>query len=469
MKILCNLPLESFEPRENYPDAEVVTFGPTHRMLVDGVFYPFDIEFDGSDGSVHDLLRALPPGFSPDFLLFYWPDQEPIPSDLEECPIPVVGILSDYNLTLPYVTGLWPFFDTLLVDRNGVDLFRQLSFADTRYFCQYTFKSPTHQIYTDVDRDLDVAFAGNLNPAVQRDRAPWIERLRRLNATGLRTEVRDNVRGEAYGRFLNRAWMGFNRSIRGEMNLRGFEVPACGALLLMEESNLEVRDFLIPDEEVVLYNESNFEEIVCELAGDRSRCQAIAAAGHRRVQEYRMGQRLQEMGKLLSSDGPGKETCTVAERAYGRGNSLLSTWTHPDHLIKALTDACTLALDDPRPLNSLALALIKSSSAALGGRAITTLQGACNLSTSYVPAAYNLAFLLTACGHPHAHRARDQAMERLSADPQWRDLDGPVLPCDFGAERVTHSLSLGEALRQNRPELYVATLQSQLSRHAALI
>ena len=89
-----------------------------------------------------------------------------------------------------------------------------------------------------------------------------MDRVRRLNELGISAEVRSDIFGDDYGRFLNRARIGFNRSIRGEMNLRAFEVPACGGLLFMEEQNREIREFLTPGEEVVLYNNDNFEELV---------------------------------------------------------------------------------------------------------------------------------------------------------------------------------------------------------------
>ncbi|MCA8954900.1 MAG: glycosyltransferase family 1 protein, partial [Planctomycetes bacterium] len=258
MRILCNLPLECFDDRSSFDGIELLTFGPGAPRWIDGSWYPFDVVFDPSTEGLGTLLSRLPPGFAPDLLLFYWPDQEPLPADLEAAPCPVVGVLSDYNLSLPYVTGLWTCFDTLLVDRAGVDLFRRLSFHDTRYFCQFTFKRGSHRVFPEVERDLDLAFAGNLNPAVQRERSAWLPRLLDLQRHGLRVEVRNQVFGADYGRFLNRARIGFNRSIRGEMNLRAFEVPACGAALLMEASNLEVREFLVPGEEVVLYGDDDF-------------------------------------------------------------------------------------------------------------------------------------------------------------------------------------------------------------------
>ncbi len=189
MRILCNLPLECFEARKHFPGIELQTFGPRDRMWVDGRFFPFDVEFDPSEGTLDELLSLLPSGFRPDLILIYWPDQEPLPAGLENSPIPVVGVLSDYNLSLPHVLGLRPFFDVLLVDRAGVDLFQKLSFPDVRYFCQFSFKQPFHRLIPEVRRDVDVGFCGNLNPNVQRRRTPWIERVRALGRLGIRYEV----------------------------------------------------------------------------------------------------------------------------------------------------------------------------------------------------------------------------------------------------------------------------------------
>jgi hypothetical protein len=69
---------------------ELVSYGPPERMLVDGVHFPFDVAFDPSTGSYDELVARLPRGFTPELVLLYWPDQEPLPAGLEHCPVPVV-------------------------------------------------------------------------------------------------------------------------------------------------------------------------------------------------------------------------------------------------------------------------------------------------------------------------------------------------------------------------------------------
>jgi hypothetical protein len=450
MNVLCNLPLECFEPRRCFRQ-RIVTFGPKERMRVDGLHYPFDLAFDPSRGTIEELWAALPRDFVPDVVLLYWPDQEPLPEGLERCPVPVVAVLSDYNLSLPYVAGLWPYFDVVLVDRSGVELLRRLSFADVRAFCQFSFKTH-HRVLPGVRRDLDVAFAGNLNPVVQRERAGWIERVLRLRESGARVAVQSGVFGDGYAALLNRARIGWNRSIRGEMNLRAFEVPACGALLLMEEENLEVRDFFVPDEEVVLYGADDFEEVVRDLLADEPRRARIAAAGHRRVQEHRMSKRLDELERVLAPRGPGRPAATPFELALGRGVAMLTTWAPPDAAAQCLRVAARLAPDDPRAPNALALALLRSSPHAHAAQALALLQRACALAPRFVPSVINLGCLLEAAGRPDAARAcTEELQKRLAAGPDFGDLDGPVLPLGFSERALAIARDLREAVLAGDP------------------
>lgn len=460
MRILCNLPLECFDDRAAMRGVELVTYGPPERMHVDGVHFPFDVAFDPSMGSWDELVAKLPPGFVPDVLMLWWPDQEPLPAGLEHCPIPIVGVVSDYNLTLPYTAGLWPFFDLLLCDKAGVDLFRRLGFADVRYWCQYAHKRSFHRVFADASaRDLDLGFAGNLNPAVQRERAPWLDRVRRLGERGVGTIVTDQVRGEAYGRFLNRCRIGWNRSIRGEMNLRAFEVPACGAVLLMERENREVADFFVPGEECVLYGADDFEQVVLELLADDARRTRIAAAGHARVQQHRLGTRLGALADQLRSLRQKRPTSTEAERVLGRASALLSTWASPQVLITAAMAAHDLAPDDPRTLNLLGLATLRWRGNEGGEAAWRLWQQAAIADPAYVPAAANLLALAGTTGNDDlVQRARSE-FERRLAEPAWRDLDGLVLPFGFSAQAVDRSLALQQAVRLDSPRLLADALR----------
>ena len=459
MRILTNLPLDCFDERAAMRDVELVTYGPPERMLVDGVHFPFDVAFDPSMGSWDELVAKLPAGFVPDLVLLWWPDQEPLPAGLEHCPVPVVGVVSDYNLTLPYQAGLWPFFDVLLCDRAGQDLFARLGFAEVRYWCQYAHKRPFHRLWPEAGpRDLDLGFAGNLNPAVQRERAPWIERLRRLGERGIGAVVTEKVRGADYGRFLNRCRLGWNRSIRGEMNLRAFEVPACGALLLMERENLEVADFFVPGEECVLYGADDFEAIVAELLADPGRRERIAAAGHRRVQQHRLGNRLGQLAGVLHDRGPGRPASSEAERILGRATAMLATWASGQVVVTAALAAYELAPDDPRTLNLLGLATLRWRGNDGAEAAWRLWQRAAAVDAGYVPAAANLCALADTTRDTGLIASARNEFERRLTGPRWADVDGLVLPLGFSSQAVDRSLAMQAAVRAGTPSAFAQTL-----------
>ncbi|MEM7199532.1 MAG: glycosyltransferase [Planctomycetota bacterium] len=455
MNILCNLPLECFEPREALGH-RLVTYGPPDRMWIAGTFFPFDVAFDPARGSIHELLARLPSDFTPDLLLLWWPDQEPLPEQLEECPCPVVGVVSDYNLTLQHHVGLWPFFDVVLLDRPGVPLFQRLGFTDVREFCQYSFKAPWHYPHPGERRDIDIAFCGNLNPRVQRERMPWIERLRRLEERGVSVAVASGVHGADYGRLLSRAKLGFNRSIRGEANLRAFEVPACGAVLLNERDNTEIRDFFSPGEECALYGEDDFEDVVLELLRDAPRRERLARAGYERVQrEHRMRHRLDTLEKLLQRPGPGRPASTPAERALGRGTAMLSTWARGAPALGGLLEAARLAPDDPRPLNALALARLYCSDDDSANSALELLQRARALAPAYLPAIQNLVQVLETAGHAElAQRLRDDLEQRHADVRDWRDVDGPVFPLGFSESAIQCAAALRTAVEAGTPSAF---------------
>ncbi|MCA8944246.1 MAG: glycosyltransferase [Planctomycetes bacterium] len=460
--ILCNLPLECFDARENFAaeGIEYLSYGPDDRMLVDGVHYPFDVSFDPSRGSIDDLLELLPGGFHPDFLLLYWPDQEPLPFELERSPIPVVGVVSDYNLSFDLTNALAPFFDVLLCDRGGVEIYREFGFADVREFVQFSFKAPSHHVYPDETRAVDVAFAGNLNPSIHGTRGEFLDRLLTLRERGLDIEVRSGIHGEGYGRMLSRAKVGFNRSVRGEMNLRAFEIPACGTALLMESSNREIREFFEPGEECVLYDDDTFEDTVLELCAHDARRERIARAGHERVQDYRMSKRILAMLDLLGEVPTSRRPADPATLAFGRARAMTQTWAEPKERIAELVKARSFAPDDPRILNDLAVAALQSGDEGFSQHVVALLNQSASTSPCYVPAIANLLWLAEQANDAAAAgQASDLLERRLDDARDWRDYDGVLLPHTFSplnlrrceamvrAARGEPVRSIGEAMR----------------------
>jgi hypothetical protein len=424
-------------------------------MWVGDEFFPLDLAFDPEHGSVEELL-ALCPGAPPDVLLLYWPDQDPIPAGLERSPVPVAGVFSDYNLTLQGLSGLWPFFDQVLCDSRGVAVLGPWPFRRVDPWCQYSFRTRVHRLYPELpERDLDVTFVGNLNPVVQPERCAY---LRRLAALGdrIRVCIEQGPDGESYGRLLARSRIGFNRSIRGEMNLRAFEVPACGALLLMERENTEVARFLEPGRECVLYGEHDLEPTIFWLLEHEDERAAIAARGHARVQEHRYAQRLAELRVILeraadsrrpaAGSGAGRPRSSAFERSLFRGTSMLTTWARGNGTLRELVEAARLAPSDPRPHNAIACALARRGEALTA--ALRELSLAAALDPGFVPAQLNLAFLLQ--GAQRSDLAVP-VLARVVAGGGETSHDGPLLPVGFTEEAVSVARARMEAAERRDP------------------
>ena len=233
-----------------------------------------------------DLTARCPPGWRPDFVVLRLAYTAPPPA-VWDAPVPVLGLAGDWNLLWHAYRHLLPLCDAVLVDEPGVAALRKAGVRHAHPANLYGLGRAylDGADAPDGDRDIDLLFVGNLNQAVQRERAGWLTRVARL-AGRHRVVIRTNVYGAEYRRLLWRAKVVFNRSIRGECNQRAFEAPACGAVLLQEAENAEVRRFLRPGVEYVPYTAADLEDRVDRLLADDAERRRVAAAGRARVRAH---------------------------------------------------------------------------------------------------------------------------------------------------------------------------------------
>ena len=242
-----------------------------------------DITFDPARESLEALWSRLPSDFVPDCLIWWSPEYTLVPEGIESCPVPTIAVLGDWNLGVWSTAPLLEAFDWVVTDARGVQIFGPQLEVPVDGWPAFSFDARRHRRVRDVERDIDVLFVGSMNPDVQTDRMPWLGRLARLSDR-YRVVLASGVYGDAYPVLLNRARIVWNRSIRGELNMRAYEAPACGATLFMERENLEVRDVFTDGESCVLYGADDLERRLAACLDDRRRCEHIAEAGWRRVQ-----------------------------------------------------------------------------------------------------------------------------------------------------------------------------------------
>jgi tetratricopeptide (TPR) repeat protein len=134
------------------------------------------------------------------------------------------------------------------------------------------------------EKTYDIVFAGNLNTYFQRDRASWLTRLARLSHK-YKVKIDTCVFGHEYTKLLQSAKIVFNRSIRGEANMRVFEALAADALILLEEENQEIQSYFKNNNECILYNNQNFEAIIDSLLQNPNKLTEIIqnASAHKHI------------------------------------------------------------------------------------------------------------------------------------------------------------------------------------------
>lgn len=394
------------------------------------------------------ILAHLPQDWQPDVIIWWDLIFQGMPVGIGACPCPVLAVVCDWNLGWETTVAYSHVLDGVLGDRALVQTLQQVGIANALYFPSYSFNPHQHHGDVDGERPYDVTFVGNLSPYVQVHRSHYLSRLADLSDQ-YRVTIQGGVFGPAYARLLAQSRIVFNHSVRGEMNMRAYEAPACGALLFMEETNLEIRDFLTDGESCVLYNAHNLEEkIHYYLAHEDERCR-IARCGQEKIQAWSYTTHFETLLALLprfldlprSRPRPHGEI-TVAERLRS-ARQLCQTTTPGAYQASLLslepalfqTDAVELAGLAPEILNALAVLLVSDAQAAVAWpRAEQILYLALQQEPEAVILHYNLAFIKTLQGDSAAALvAWRQCLTLLPLAPEPVRWQGFLLPLRFDA------------------------------------
>jgi GT2 family glycosyltransferase/tetratricopeptide (TPR) repeat protein len=281
-----------------------------------------DVAIDPHD-TWESVCGRLPNGWRPDLVVINL-SYTTIPPCLWSAPVPLVGLAGDWNLLWHWYRRCARACDLVLTDAAGVEVFSREGIANARpailYGCERRMLETPEP---NGVRDIDILFVGNLHPAVQRERLPWLGRLARV-AGHRRVAIHTGVFGDEYCGLLRRARIVFNRSIRGECNRRAFEAAAGGALLFQEAGNLEARQCFQDGRECVYYREDNLEELLEYYLDHEEDRRAIAEAGRSKVAEHSYEKLWEQQMALIENEWA--ELTERARRRQGEPDLLGRVW-----------------------------------------------------------------------------------------------------------------------------------------------
>jgi GT2 family glycosyltransferase/Tfp pilus assembly protein PilF len=244
----------------NFADRTLARLRETGECLAFNADGNVDLQIT-SDDTWEAIASRLPAGWQPEFVALYLPYKR-IPPALWRAPVPLIGLAADWNMLWHWYRHCLRRCDVILTDTLGVEALTKEGITNAQVAYLYGLdREETAWPLPGGLRDIDVLFAGNFHPAVQRERLSWLGRLAKLSDRH-RIVLRTGVFGDDYRQLLTRTRIVFNRSIRGEVNRRAFEAIAAGALLFQEAENLESPTFFQDRQECVYYTDENLETLL---------------------------------------------------------------------------------------------------------------------------------------------------------------------------------------------------------------
>jgi tetratricopeptide (TPR) repeat protein len=394
------------------------------------------------------IEQALPAGWAPDVVLLKTPQYFPLPRGIERCPWPSAVLLDDWFGSVDYLPDNLCRFDYIFTDRASLDLLAAMGVHNAAYWPCFGHDPGRFRRMSEVARDLDVSFTGNFNINIQTERLPWIRRVCELPARRS-VAVECGLWGDDYVRLLNRSRIVFNRSIKGEMNMRAFEAPACGALLFLEESNREVRDFLEPDRECVLYTRDNLTARMRHFLDNETHRAAVAEAGSRRIRQFSyprlFSQLLQSIRELDLRPGANRSL----PRRYFAGiehrdlvQHCFSSAGRPPDTLDRVGAVMRTAGRDVCAINDCAVILLTtiedqrtrlagSRMQSLQAMAVRLLDAALACKAGYVTARFNRAQAFFLFGNPQRAAAEFRALLEAPPSEALDDYQGQTYPIHY--------------------------------------
>ena len=275
-----------FNPRflGNYHrDPQIKLFMPESAYTQ---IYTYDLVYPWHDlHNFSQILEQLPKDWEPDLIIWWDILYQGIPPGIENCPYPTALIPGDWNLGYLTTRHFAEVFDLVLADIHLKQRLEAQGLKQIVHWPGFSFDPQALYLMPEQTRIYDIAFIGNLNEAIHPRRSRILDQALSLSDR-YHVLVRQGVWGADYREVLNQSKIVLNYTIAQVMNMRGYEAPACGALLFIEAENQEIAYFLKDREECVYYRTDNLIELLTYYLENENERARIAEAGYHKIQAF---------------------------------------------------------------------------------------------------------------------------------------------------------------------------------------
>ncbi len=217
------------------------------RINPDTIFVSYD---EGTDYFINSrkifLKKIFKEIFEPD--LFIYVETDPGNGfwieDINEAKVKKACWLIDNHLNFIWHKNFAKLFDYVFVAQKSlIPWFKK--YGLTPLFLPLACDPEIHKEWFN-EKEYDIVFIGHLN----KEREKFFKEIEK-NFKGIKLKVMEKIYLEEMAKMQSKGKIGFNLPVRKDINMRTFEVPACGCLLF--SPYIKHLEEIFNEEEIVIY------------------------------------------------------------------------------------------------------------------------------------------------------------------------------------------------------------------------
>jgi hypothetical protein len=246
----------------------VITVGNSPHLNINLGMYFVDIE---------SILRMLPEGFTPDWIVFHDNSCPLSIIGLEHCTIPMALYSVDTHHHCLLHSYLADAFDVVFVAQSDYITFFQGGRAHVEWLPLWA----SRDIEPSNEKKHGTIFVGTMNRNLNPERVHFFEELEKITDIEL-------IQGD-YAHYFPYSRIVVNQTVKGDLNFRVFESMRCGPLLLTEASGNGLLKLFTAGEDLIVYRKGDVNEvagILDQLKHQPEVVERMAQTGHRKVLEH---------------------------------------------------------------------------------------------------------------------------------------------------------------------------------------